>query len=237
MSVRRGRVSRGALLAVAVAMLGSVGLAAPAHAATVTDPTSATAAPTAGDPAPPTEREPLTPEQVKAQVAQAAKLQRQLTAANKEVAAASAKLAQLAARSSAAMDAVTTARTAEKAAVTREKAQVEKLRKLTAQAAAARRDLSNMAYDAYVNGSGSLRDVAAVVGLAQDDEATRQAPLVDYLATARAADGKHYTSLAQAQRDTAAAAIAARREREAATAKAEAAAKEVAIRSPRSRRR
>ena len=227
MSVRRGRVSRGALLAVAVAMLGSVGLAAPAHAATVTDPTSATAAPTAGDPAPPTEREPLTPEQVKAQVAQAAKLQRQLTAANKEVAAASAKLAQLAARSSAAMDAVTTARTAEKAAVTREKAQVEKLRKLTAQAAAARRDLSNMAYDAYVNGSGSLRDVAAVVGLAQDDEATRQAPLVDYLATARAADGKHYTSLAPAQRDTAAAAIAARREREAATAKAEAAAKEV----------
>ena len=98
---------------------------------------------------------------------------------------------------------------------------------LYAPSAAARRDLSNMAYDAYVNGSGSLRDVAAVVGLAEDDEGTRQAPLVDYLATARAADGKHYTSLAQAQRQTAAAAIAARREREAATAKAQAAAKTV----------
>lgn len=230
MRMRRGRASRGALLAVAVAAIGPLGLASsPAHAASSTDPTAATAplAPAAEEPAPPTEREPLTPEQVKAQVAQAAKLQRQLTAANKEVAAASAKLAQLAARSSAAMDAVTKARAAQKAAIAREKTQVEKLRKLTAQAAAARRDLSNMAYDAYVNGSGSLRDVAAVVGLAKDDEATRQAPLVDYLATARAADGKHYTSLAQAQRETAAAAVAARREREAATAKAEAAAKAV----------
>lgn len=225
MSVRRGLMPRGALLVAAAALISPLGLVAtPASATEVSDTTAVTAAPAPAEPAPPTEREPLTPEQVKAQVAQAATLQRQLAAANKEIAAASATLAQLAARSSAAMDAVTTAKAAQKSAVAREKAQVDKLRKLTAQAAAARRDLSNMAYDAYVNGSGSLRDVAAVVGLAQEDEGARQAPLVDYLATARAADGKHYTSLAQAQRETAAAAIAARREREAATAKAEAAA-------------
>ncbi|MDO5711123.1 MAG: M15 family metallopeptidase [Micrococcales bacterium] len=227
MSVRRGRSPRGALLALVVALSTPLGAAwaTPAEAATADTATAGST--TAADPAPPTERAPLTPEQVKAQVAQAATLKRQLTAANKEVAAASAELTQLAARSSAAMDSVATAKAAQGAARQRERTQLARLKQLTAQAAAARRDLSNMAYDAYVNGSGSLRDVAAVVGLAEDDEGTRQAPLVDYLATARAADGKHYTSLAQAQRETAAAAIAARREREAATAKAQAAAKTV----------
>lgn len=227
MSVRRGPSPRGALVALVVALSMPLGAAwaIPAEAATADTATAGIT--TAADPAPPTERAPLTPEQVKAQVAQAAKLKRQLTAANEEVAAASAELTQLAARSSAAMDSVATAKAAQRAARQRERTQLARLKQLTAQAAAARRDLSNMAYDAYVNGSGSLRDVAAVVGLAEDDQGTRQAPLVDYLATARAADGKHYTSLAQAQRETAAAAIAARREREAATAKAQAAAKTV----------
>lgn len=231
MSARRGILPRSALTplltATLTAALAGV-LATPAHATTTPVGSGGPAA--LSGPASPgagsgTERDPLTPEQVKAQLAQAEKLQRQLSAANKDLAEASEKLAALAARSSGAMDAVAKATAQEKAARQRELAQIAKLKKLTQQAAAARRDVSYMAYDAYVNGSGSLRDVAEVVKLAQDDSAAQQASLVDYLAGARAADGKHYTSLADAQRKTAAAAVAARRQRQAATGKAEAAAK------------
>ncbi|WP_226347010.1 M15 family metallopeptidase [Agilicoccus flavus] len=170
----------------------------------------------------------LTPAQVKAQVAQATRLQADLEKSNAQVAAASRKLAALAARSNAAMSAVTAAKAAEATARTREATQLRLLRSLSRQAAGARTDVDRMAYEAYVNGSTALRDIAAIVDLASDTTDNEQnAALVQFLADARRADERRYTSLAKAQQVTAKAAVAARLQREAATAKAVAAQKQV----------
>ena len=72
------------------------------------------------------------------------------------------------------------------------------------------RDVDAMAYDAYVNGPSSLRDVAAIVELSQRGN---DAALIDYLAKNRFAEGKRYAALATAQRQAAQDAVAARRQR------------------------
>ena len=208
---------------IAIATL-AMGLATPAAGASAADPSDPTAGSDAQKARPGAEPEPLTPQEVKAQLAQAEKLRAQLAGADKEIAAATAELSALAAKSGAAMDAVTRARAAEKAARAKEQQQLTRLKKLTAQAAQARRDVDAMAYDAYVNGSSSLRDVAAIVELSQRGN---DAALIDYLAKNRFAEGKRYAALATAQRQAAQEAVAARREREAATARAEAAQRQV----------
>lgn len=227
MSARR---RRGVILALAVALAGGMasGIAAPSHAADAPrTPADATATPTADSSAPApsqarpgADRDPLTPQQVKAQLAEADKLQGDLAAADKRIAAATAQLTKLAAQSSAAMSAVTDARAAQATARNREQQQLARLKKLNEEVAAAKRDLSHMAYDAYVNGSSTLADLAAVLELTQGH---RDASLVEYLASNRAAEGRRYAVLAAAQQQTAKNATAARRGREAATAKAEAA--------------
>lgn len=225
-TVMSARRRRGVVLALAVALAG--GVAAPSFAAdSPGSPAESTAGSTARSQAPAdaqarpgADRDPLTPEQVKAQLAQADKLQGDLAAADKKIAAATAQLTTLAAQSSAAMSAVTTARAAEAAARTREQQQLARLKKLNQDVAAAKRDVSNMAYDAYVNGSSTLADLAAVLELTQGHQ---DPSLVEYLASNRAAEGRRYAVLAAAQRQTAKNATAARRQREAATTKAEAA--------------
>lgn len=230
------RCRPGAVLALSVAL--ATGVAVPATAqptAAAPSPVasavaaSPTASPSAspGD-APGDEREPLSPEEVKAQVEQAAKLQRELAAADKQIAAMTADLAKLAAASSKAMDAVSTARTAQRQARDAETRQVHRLNQLNKELAAARQDVSNMAYDAYVNGSIALRDLAAVVELTRGDQGGNDAALAEYLAANRAAEARQYEVLAAAQKQAAAAATKARTDREAATAKAEAAHKEAA---------
>lgn len=238
MSARRQRVGVLALVAALGTALGGPGPGAHAADAAREAPTATTLGTSGASTARPTtppdkarpdaEREPLTPEQVQAQVEQAQKLQRELAAADKQIAAATAELGELSARSGAAMDAVATARKAEAAARKREQQQLARLKVLTKEAAAAKRDVADMAYDAYVNGSSALRDVAAVVELTQGTQAGQDAQLVEYLAATRAADGRRYTALAAAQRQTAQAAITARKQREAATAEAEAAQRKVA---------
>ena len=211
-----------------VAMLPTLGTSA-ALAAPAADPpppssgAQATAVEGSGD-----GRAPLTPAQVQAQLKQAARLQKQLEASNAEIAAANAELTRLAARSSAAMSAVAQARAAEQQARRREQVHLARLTSLSREATAARQDVTNMAYDAYVNGSGSLRRVAALVEIATGDQGTSpDASLVEYLAEARAADGRRYRSLARAQQITAKAAVAARKSREAATRRAVSAQAEV----------
>ena len=212
------------MIAIATLAMGLAAPAAGAPAADPSDPADLTAGSDAQKARPGAEPEPLTPQEVKAQLAQAEKLRTQLAGADKEIAAATAELSELAAKSGAAMDAVSRARAAEKAARTKERQQLARLKKLTAQAAQAKRDVDAMAYDAYVNGSSSLRDVAAIVELSQRGN---DAALIDYLAKNRFAEGKRYAALATAQRQAAQEAGAARRQREAATARAEAAQRQV----------
>lgn len=222
-TVMSSRRRRAVILALAAALAGGFAGAGQAPAA-LAAPSPGETADAAASPSPDADRAPLTPEQVKAQVAQAAKLQSELAAADKQIAAATAQLSALATRSNAAMSAVSAARSAEATARKREQAQLTRLTQLTMELAAARRDVSNMAYDAYVNGSSALRDMAAVVELTQGHQ---DAAIVEYLASNRAAESRRYATLAAAQKKTARAATAARRDREAATTKAEAAQRQV----------
>lgn len=173
------------------------------------------------------ERTPLTPEQVRAQVAEASRLQAQLAESDAELAAASKKLAALAAASNSRMSAVTQAREAEKAAKKAEAAEITRLQSLTAQVAAARADVDGMAFDAYVNGPGMLGQMAALVDLVGSGGLKADAAVkARYVAGARAADEKQFAALAQQQRQAAAKAASLRAQREAATAKAEQAQKD-----------
>lgn len=208
--------------AVGLACAAALGLTPAASA--FADTPAPTPSARAGD-----EPAPLSAQQVKAQLAQAQVLQKDLVKADRALAAATARLAALSARSSAAMSAVASARAAEQAARASEQAQLTRLASLSRQAAAARDDVDHMAYDAYVNGSNSLRDIAAVVDLVtREGRDSDTAALMGYLADARAADGRRFTTLAQAQQATAKAAASARIARERATATAEAAQKKVA---------
>ncbi|WP_052466784.1 M15 family metallopeptidase [Mobilicoccus massiliensis] len=168
------------------------------------------------------ERAPLTPEQVKAQVAEATALQAQLRKEDAALADAGRKLATLAARSNALMSRVGAARAAEAEAARKEAAELARLKQLTAEVTAAQQQLDAMAYDAYVNGPGLLREVAALVDLVgSGGEGADAAAKADYLARTRAADEAHYRKLATRQRTTAQRAAAARAAREKATAEAE----------------
>lgn len=202
------------------------GMSGPAFATGVPEATAAVPQPASSassTPAAPSadEPEPLTPEQVKKQIAQADKLQRQLSAADKRIAAMTAELATLAAASSKAMDAVASARAAERAARDTETKQTHRLNQLNKELASAREDVSNMAYDSYVNGSIALRDLAAVLELTRDDNAGSEGALVEYLAANRAAEARRYEVLSAAQKQALAAATKARQQREAATKKAQ----------------
>lgn len=211
-------------LAVLVAGIGLLLPTSAAHADPGADASTSRAAKPASD-----ERPPLTPEQVREQLADAQRMEKKLEETDAALAAASARLAQLSATSNALMNDVTVARVAQQAAEKHEAAQKAKLKKLAAQTAAAKRDLENMAYDAYVNGPGSLRDVAALVDLVAgggDDAAA--AGTADYLASARNADQKRYAALTKAQQTVAQEAAKATAQREAATAKAQAAQAKVA---------
>ncbi|GAB49002.1 M15 family metallopeptidase [Mobilicoccus pelagius] len=175
------------------------------------------------------ERAPLTAGQVQAQVAEATRLQEQLTKDDAQLAVAGGKLAELAAASNTRMNAVTEARAAEDAARQAEKRATVELGALTKEVAAARADLDGMAYSAYVNGSGMLGHVAALVDLVGSGGARADAAAkADYLAKARSADEEHYARLAAEQRRTAASAAAARARSEAAAAEAEKAQKAAA---------
>jgi chemotaxis protein histidine kinase CheA len=206
--------------------VGALGLAGPAHADTASPTTPADSAATAGGP---DGRAPLTPEQVRAQLAKAAELQAELSAFNEQLGRANATVAQLASQSSALMDQVAAAKAAEDAARAEEAAQLKILHDLSQQAIDAAADVNQLAYDAYVNGSGSLRDVAAIVQLAtQGQGGPASASLADYLAESRAADEDKYSALAKLQQVAATRAAELRKQREAATAKATAAQAEAA---------
>ncbi|MDO5627326.1 MAG: M15 family metallopeptidase [Mobilicoccus sp.] len=206
----------------------ALGVSSPAFAAPGDTPaeTVADAAATAGEA---DEREPLTPEQVAEQVEQAKELHAQLEKDDSALAEASAELAALSARSNELMNDVTEAMAAQAEAEKKEKAELAELERLTAEVAAAQKDLTDMAYDSYVNGPGLLREVAAIVDIVRTGgDRADAAAKAGYLAQARAADQKHFDELAAAQREAATAAAAARKEREEATAAAEKAHQEAA---------
>lgn len=164
------------------------------------------------------DREPLTPSQVRQQMAAAARMQKNLQATDAKLAAANARLVTLSARSNALMNDVSAARAAQMVAQKNERQQKAKLKKLAAETAAARRDLEGMAYDAYVNGPDSLRDVAALVDLvAGSGEEAIAAGTADYLSNERAADKSRYAALTRAQQQVSQAAAKAAAEREEAT--------------------
>lgn len=214
-----GRAARGRRLSAA---LIAVGVLVAGVAETTSAQPSLSRAAASLLPSDPDDRDPLTPEQVRSQVAAAARLEAQLASSNKAVAAAQAKLAALAARSSALMNQVAAAKGAEVKARQAESREVAALRELVRQALDARTDVEQMAYQAYVHGSGTMSDVRAVLELASTgDSGPASAALVDYLAEARAADGRKYESLAAAQQAVVKRVAAARQAREAATAKAE----------------
>lgn len=215
---RRARSRALAAVIAAAATFGSFAAPAGAQPALTPRPATPPAAPSAdpGDDHEP--RAPLTPAEVKRQLAEATRLEASLAAQDAQLAAASTRLAALATRSNAAMAALTQARAAEATALAHEQAQLARLKVLAAETAKARRDLANMAYDAYVHGSDALREMAALVDLVTD---ASQASTVDYLARERAADEKKYAALVAEQRRTAQAAAKARAERQAATAAAQ----------------
>lgn len=175
------------------------------------------------------DRAPLTPEQVASQVAEAATLQKQLEKDDKALAAASKKLADLSAASNALISKVAAARAAEDVAKQKEAAELAELKRLTAEVTAAQQDLQDMAYDAYVNGPGLLREVAAVIDIVTTGgESADAAAKAGYLSKARAADQKHFEQLAAQQREAAKKAAAAMAERAKKTAAAEKAQKDAA---------
>lgn len=227
---RRARSRAAAVVMAAAATLAHFTI--PAHAdptpAPSPAPSSASVRDTDGPGDDDEPRAPLTPAEVKRQLAEATKLETTLASQDAQLAAASRKLADLSGRSSAAMDKVTQARAAEAKALAHEKAQLARLKQLAAETAKARRDLTNMAYDAYVRGPDALREMAALVDLVTGGERTRSATTVDYLSRERAADEKRYAALTAEQRRTAQAAATARAQRQAATDAAEKAQAEVA---------
>lgn len=167
---------------------------------------------------------PLTREQVAEQVAEAARLRQKLEADNLALAEATAQLEKASAASAAAMEKLVTARGAETKAKAEEAKQRAELKRLTAEATAAQRDLDAMAVDAYTNGTGSLKDVAALLSVVTSTpEQLSNAALASYLADARNADQARYAKLAAAQKKVAAKAAAARLAREKATQEATAA--------------
>lgn len=226
-STARRVVSTFGSLATAFALVGTVSVAAsPAQAL---EPLTLVAAPTA-----PAAREvpspsgddqvPLTRDEVKAQVAEAARLREKLKADNAALAKATAELEKASAASAAAMEKLVTARAAEKKAQAEEAKQRAELKRLTAEATAAQRDVDAMAVDAYTNGTGSLSDIAALLSVVTSSpETLSNAALASYLADARDADQTRYEKLAAAQKKVAAKAAAARLTREKATKAATAA--------------
>ena len=170
------------------------------------------------------EQAPLTAEQVEEQVAEAARLRAKLEADNAALAKATAALEKASAASAAAMEKLVTARAAETAAAAEESKQRAELKRLTAEATAAQRDVDAMAVDAYTNGTGALKDVAALISVVTaTPEELSNAALASYLADARNADQTRYAKLAAAQKKVAAKAATARLAREKATAAATAA--------------
>lgn len=195
----------------------ALGLSSPAFAAPGDAVPQAQTSTAAAD-----EHAPLTPEQVADQMEQAEKLQAQLEEDDKAIAEASAELAALSARSNELMNALAEARTAQAEAEAEEAAQVAELKRLTAEVTAAQADLTEMAYDSYVNGPGLLREVAAIVDIVRTGgERADAAAQAGYLAKARSADQEHFDRLAKQQQETARKAAEARRAREAATTAAQ----------------
>lgn len=214
---------------------GSAALAAPATPGTPWSASSNSAAhlPTAPAPKdgpkdkakrakPNDDQTPLTADQVKGQLDQAAKLQGDLAAANLEYAKASAALEELSAQSQAAMNEVATARAAQATAQAQETHQLAVLKNLNTQVQQARDDVQHMAYEAYVNGPGLLTEVAALMDVVvRGAEGSKAAGTLDYLAAGRAADEVKYQALARQQQAAAQKAVEARMAREAATKRAE----------------
>lgn len=205
--------------ACAVAVLTGIGLALPQPASAVPGgPGVPAEKPPAAGARSAEDREPLTPSQVRQQMAAAERMRKNLQATDAKLAAANARLATLSAQSNALMNDVSKARAAQMVAQKNERQQKAKLKKLAAATAAARRDLEGMAYDAYVNGPDSLRDVAALVDLvAGSGEEAIAAGTADYLSSERAADKSRYAALTRAQQQVSQAAAKATAEREEAT--------------------
>lgn len=228
-STARRITSSFASLATAVAVSATVTFAAaPSHAAEpsafgVTTETQVPAAPADPDSSG-EEKAPLTRQEVQKQVAEAARLRKQLEADNAALAEATAELEKASAASGAAMEKLVTARAAEAKAAAEEAKQRKELKRLTAEATAAQRDIDAMAVDAYTSGTGSLKDVAALLKVVTSTpEQLSNAALASYLADARDADQTRYAKLAAEQKKVAAKAAAARLAREKATATATAA--------------
>lgn len=212
--------ARSRVTACAVAMMTGIGLSLPQPSASAAPniPEEKTAVSIARSA---TDREPLTPSQVRQQVAAAERMQKALHSTDAKLAAANARLAALSAESNGLMNDVARARAAQVVAQKNEAQQTAKLKKLAAETAAARRNLEGMAYDAYVNGPDSLRDVAALVDLvAGSGEEAIAAGTADYLSSERAADKSRYAALTRAQQQVWQDAAKATAEREKATAAA-----------------
>lgn len=177
----------------------------------------------------PDDKVPLTKDQVKDQLSQAARLQADLSRTNVEYAQASAKLEALSAQSQAAMNEVATAEALEATARAQEAHQLAVLKALNGQVQDARDDVQQMAYEAYVNGPGVLADMAALLDLvSRGGQDSKNAGTLDYLAQGRAADEAKFRALARQQQAAAQKAVAARIVRENATKRAEAAQAKVA---------
>lgn len=174
------------------------------------------------------DRAPLSPAQVAAQVKEADRLRGQLAKNDAALAKAAQQLANLSATSNALMSEVSAARADEAKAKSAEQRELAELRKLTAEVTEAKKDLDGMAYDAYVNGPGVLKEVASVMDLVTGGDAADAAASADYLAGARSADRQHFARLAARQQQVAKRAVAARTQREKATARAEKAQKAAA---------
>ena len=186
-----------------------------------------TAAKSSGNAAPldesqrPDPREPLTPAQVKREVAEAERLRAQLAAENAAAAEAANKLDAASLASASAMETLANTRRALAEATAAEETQRTKLRQLTASVNKAKKDVDHMAVDAYTSGTDSLSSVAAMMKvLTGSSDELSNAALAAYLADSRDADRSKYADLAKQQQQVAAEAAKARLAREKAAAQA-----------------
>ena len=108
---------------------------------------------------------PLTPAQVRAQIAAAEALRRRLEASSAAMSAATRRLEQLATRSSVLLSTLAAARDAERAASAERAAQQRRLNVLATQVAAEKTRIGHWAHDSYVSGGGSLSTLAATMHL------------------------------------------------------------------------
>jgi hypothetical protein len=203
------------------------------------DPTSGTASATSGtpsaspapspSPAPPGDGEDaLTPDEVAAQVAQAARLRGALTQSDARLAALGEQLAQAAVKAASALERARQAELAEQAAQDQLHEQVERLAQLQAQQASSKQDMGRWARSAYVAG-GTISTYEGWIAVLQSDtvdDSSHDLAVLEHLGVLNGEELDRLRDAAARQRTVASRAAAAAHAATTAAAAAAAATKE-----------